>query len=114
MHNKYKQGDIIFVPYPYTDNLAQSKKRPVVIISKDKINKDTYIVAKITSVIRNDEFSFKLQEEVLDTKLNKLSEVRTNEIFTIHKTLIIKKFTRLINPSLKELIKKIQDNISTE
>jgi len=113
MQISYKQGDIIFVPYPYTD-LTQTKKRPVIIISKNQINKENYIVAKITSVIRNDEFSFVLHEKDLDTKLNKPSEVRTNEIFTIHKTLVIKKFARLTKSVLKELTTKIQDNISTE
>lgn len=54
---EYKQGDIIFIPYPYTD-LSNYKQRPAVIISKDSTNIQSYIVAKITSVIRNDQFSF--------------------------------------------------------
>ncbi len=55
---KYKQGDIVFVPFPYTDNLSISKQRPVIILSKNSINRTSYIVAKVTSVIRNDYFSF--------------------------------------------------------
>lgn len=46
---KYYQGDIVLLPYPYTD-LSEIKQRPAVIISKDSINKQNYIVAKITSV----------------------------------------------------------------
>ena len=113
MQALYKQGDIVFVPYPYTD-LTQTKKRPVIIISKDRINKENLIVAKITSVIRNDEFSFPLKEKDLYNKLNRQSEVRTNELFTIHKTLIIKKFARLKKLPLKELTTNIQANISAE
>jgi mRNA interferase MazF len=48
---KYNQGDIILLPYPYTD-LSNTNQRPAVIISKDAVNKQNYIVAKITSVIR--------------------------------------------------------------
>lgn len=113
MQALYKQGDIVFVPYPYTD-LTRTKKRPVIIISNDKINKENFIVAKITSVIRNDEFSFTLKDKDLDSKLNKQSEVRTNELFTIHKTLIIRKFARLTKLPLNVLITNIQANISTE
>jgi mRNA interferase MazF len=49
---KYKQGDIIFIPFPFTD-LSNKKQRPAVIVSRHSINYPNYIVAKITSVIRN-------------------------------------------------------------
>jgi mRNA interferase MazF len=106
MQNQYKQGDIVLVPYPYTD-LSGSKQRPVIIISKNSINNENFIVAKITSVIRNDEFSFHLYLKVP-------SEIRTNELFTIHKTLIKKKFSTIVNSELKELITSIQENISVK
>jgi len=56
---KYRQGDIIFIPFPFTD-LSNKKQRSAVIVSRDSINYPNYIVAKITSVIRNDKFSFKI------------------------------------------------------
>jgi mRNA interferase MazF len=43
---KYNQGDIVLLPYPYTD-LSNTKQRPAVIISKDSVNKQNCIVAKI-------------------------------------------------------------------
>ena len=33
----YEQGDIILLPYPYTD-LSNAKQRPAVIISKEAAN----------------------------------------------------------------------------
>ncbi len=42
MKSKYKQGDIIFRPYPFTD-LSGTKKRPVIIISKNEINSPNFI-----------------------------------------------------------------------
>ena len=110
---KYKQGDIVFIPFPYTD-LSGTKKRPVIIISKDKINKQNYIVAKITSVIRNDQFSFLIKTTDIDKKLKRRSEVRTNEIFTVNKSIIIKKLASFKKELLKQLTEKIKDNISVE
>lgn len=68
---KYPQGVIILLPYPYTD-LSNTKQRPAVIISKDLVNKQNYIVAKITSVIRRDNFSFPIAstDTVLTESLN--------------------------------------------
>ena len=113
MHSTYKQGDIILVPYPFTD-LTETKQRPVIIISKDSANKGNFIVAKITSVIRGDEFSFSLNECETTPSMPKISEVRTNEILTIYKTIIRKKLSRLSKLSFKELSLIIKDNISVE
>lgn len=88
---KYNQGDIIMLPYPYTD-LSNTKQRPGVIISKEAVNKHNYIVAKITSVIRGDQFSFPIASADIDRDLKYDSEVRTNELFTVSPTIIIKKF----------------------
>lgn len=108
---KFNQGDIVLIPYPYTD-LSNTKKRPVVIISKDSINKQNFIVSKITSVIRNDQFTFSIKDSDTETKLKYKSEVRTNEIFTVHKSLIIKNLTSFEKEPLKQLSEKIKENIS--
>ncbi|MCA9750334.1 MAG: type II toxin-antitoxin system PemK/MazF family toxin [Romboutsia sp.] len=110
---KYNQGSIVLIPYPYTD-LSNTKKRPVVIISKDSINKENYIVSKITSVIRNDQFTFTIKDIDTETKLKYKSEVRTNEIFTVHKSLIIKKLTSFKRESLRQLTEKVKENISVK
>jgi mRNA interferase MazF len=108
--SKYFQGDIILIPYPYTD-LSNTKKRPALIISKDSINKENYIVVKITSVIRNDLFSFPISpKDVEDGLLHKKSEARVNEVFTIHESIIIKKIASLNKDSLQKLLKKFKEN----
>jgi mRNA interferase MazF len=108
---KYKQGDIVLIPYPYTD-LSNAKQRPAVIISNDAANKQNYIVAKITSVIRNDWFSFSISNTHIDRELNRESEVRTNELFTVSPTIIIKKFGSFRKESLKQLTEIIKENIT--
>jgi len=110
---KYNQGDIVLLPYPYTD-LSNAKQRPAVIISKDSINKQNYIVAKITSVIRGDNFSFSIASTDIDKILKYDSEVRTNEVFTVSPTLIIKRFATLKKGPLNQLTELIKDNITVE
>lgn len=110
---KYNQGDIILLPYPFTD-LSNTKQRPAVIVSKDSVNKQNYIVAKITSVIRADKFSFAISATDIDRELKYESEVRTNEVFTVSPTIIVKKFASFKKEPLRSLTEHIKDNISVE
>ena len=54
----YNQGDIVLVPFPLTD-LSSSKVRPAIVVSGvDVNNTDDVILAAITTNLRNDDFSF--------------------------------------------------------
>lgn len=108
---KYNQGDIILLPYPYTD-LSGTKQRPAIIISNDAANKQNYIVAKITSVIRGDQFSFLITPNDIDRELKYASEVRTNKLFTVSPSIIIKKFASLQKEALIRLTNSIKEHIS--
>ena len=46
----YKRGDIVLVPFPFTD-LTSSKKRPALVISPDSFNsqQQDLVVVAITS-----------------------------------------------------------------
>ncbi len=50
----YRQGDVLLVPYPFTDQ-SGSKQRPAVVLSGDKYNQThiDVILAPITSQIRH-------------------------------------------------------------
>lgn len=110
---KYNQGDIILLPFPYTD-LSKIKQRPAIIISSNSINHNNYIVAKLTSVIRSDKFSFPITPLGIDRELKFESEVRTNEIFTVSSEIIIKKFATLNQTSLKQLIDQVRNNLRVD
>ena len=109
----YRQGEIVLIPYPFTD-LSGSKKRPVVIISKTSINSPDLIVCKITSRLRGDRFSFRLEDEYLTSPLPFPSEVRTNQLMTIHQNLVVRCLTSIKRDALSVLLEKIKDNISLE
>jgi len=47
-------------------------------------------------------------------ELVKESEVRINEIFTVHESIIIKKFSSFKKEPLKILLEKIKENFSSD
>lgn len=65
----YKQGDIVKVPFLFSDDRG-SKPRPAVIISNINVNNtNDVIMAQITAKPRKDNFSFHLNPEGLEINL---------------------------------------------
>jgi mRNA interferase MazF len=104
----YSQGDIVIVPFPFSD-LSSAKPRPAIIISNKKVNKtNDVIIAQITTNIRKDEFSFELIESELSRSLRSNSEVRCNKITTIDQSLIKRQISKLTPVSVTTLLKQIK------
>lgn len=103
----YQQGDIVLMPFPFSD-LSQSKRRPAVILSKNGINGKDLIAAQITSIPRLDSFSFPLPSSTVVDPLPETSEVRINKLFTVDSSLIVKKISRLKRDSLEQLLGLVQ------
>ncbi len=106
---KYKQKEIVLVPFPYSD-LSAKKKRPVLIISNDDYNKkfEDIVVCVITSSRYKDEYSVNLKNQ--DLKIGTLPEksiIKTHSLFTIHQTRVLKKFSVIKD----ELFTKVQEKI---
>ena len=107
----FNQGDIVLVPFPFTD-LSATRQRPAIVTSPKRLNtqRSDLVVAAITSQIP-DALS---DDEVLlsDTELRagglpKRSIVKLGKIFTIHKGLIRKKLGRIPQSTLDEIMKKL-------
>jgi mRNA interferase MazF len=113
MTKNYTQGDIVVIPWPY-DDLTGTKKRPVIIVSKDNFSKEYFIVAKITSVLRGDDHEFPFHNTELETDIPKPSAVRINQVFTAHESLILKKVSKLKKTALTLLTEKIKTNFDVE
>lgn len=109
----YKQGDIVLLPFPFTD-LTQSKNRPAIIVAQKASRNNDFIVAKITSNIHRDSESFLLNTSDIIGTLPAISEVRCNELMTIAQRRIIKKYATLEKEPLKTLCDKIKRNFDVE
>ena len=55
----YQQGDIVLMPFPFTD-FSQTKNRPAIIVGNHPTRNNDYVVAKITSNLHYDSDSFLL------------------------------------------------------
>lgn len=94
-----KQGDIILLPYPFT-NLEETKVRPAIIISNNFFNKksDDCIAIPLTTVIKDEPYSILVNQNDLSSgKLLKPSRIRVDKIFTVDKNLIIMKIGSVNN-----------------
>ncbi len=100
---KYKQGDIVEVPFPFSDDLTEFKHRPCVIISNDNM-KDEVIVLKVSGVIKGKPNEFLLTDQHLTSSLPKQSVVITDGVLKIHKDYIYRKYSTVNETALKQII----------
>jgi len=85
----YKKGDIVLVPFPFTD-LSNSKVRPAVIVSEDNVNGDDIIVVFVSS--RQNEHLRKHDILIKQSEKNGLktdSIIKTGKIATLEKRIIL-------------------------
>lgn len=104
----YRQGDVVLVPFPFT-NLEAEKRRPAVIISADWYNtiKPDVIAAAATSSIPNqlerDEMLLKGQD-LQTAGFPKETVIKAGKIFTIEQSRIVKPLGRLSPAIQKRLL----------
>jgi mRNA interferase MazF len=107
----YKQGEIVLVPFPYSD-LSGSKKRPVLVVSNEVYNASfpDIVVAVITSkAIKPDAYSLTLDSKDLDVgQLPEPSLIRAHKLFTIAQSRILKRFSTLGEAKLRETLLMLQ------
>jgi mRNA interferase MazF len=113
----YSQGDIVLVPFPFTDNIS-SKKRPAIIISNSIVNKtaDVTLLMMTTVHIEEDfgiEFSDSHLKKPLDTFKTMYAHCR--KIAVLEKSLIFKKISSFKDKAkLEEILDKVHSTISIE
>ena len=89
----YKQGEILLLPFPYTD-LSSAKKRPALVVSNDGFNatSDDLICCLITTNPAKDKYSVQIsQTDVEHGELRFESKVKPYRIFTVDKQIVVKK-----------------------
>ena len=111
----FSQGDVVLVPFPFTD-LSAVKQRPAVVLSPERLNKKRpdLIVAAVTSqvpmALGEDEILLS-PTELTAAGLPKTSIVKLGKIFTIHQGLIRKKLGRVTESTLEGILHKLLESM---
>jgi len=102
----YKQGEIVVVPFPFSD-LSSIKQRPVLVLSKNIDNElsEDLITCGITSNIKDVKHSILIENEnLIDGNIPKTSRIKVDKIFTVSQNVIRKRVAR-INKETFEKVK---------
>jgi mRNA interferase MazF len=108
----YRRGDVVLVPFPFTD-LSSAKKRPALVISADAFNsvRDDVLVAAITSQIPGalspDEFVIPAGE-LTACGLPKPSILRLSKLVALHRQLVVKRIGALPAPTLAQVLTRLR------
>ena len=103
----YKQGEIVIVPFPFSD-LSNIKQRPVLVLSKTIENEknEDIITCGITSNLKDSIHSILIENENLqDGSIPNRSRIKLDKLFTLNQNMIKKRIARL-NKETFEKVKK--------
>ena len=106
---KFVRGDVVVVPFPFSD-LSQSKRRPALVITS--LDGDDLILCQITSQTIKDNYSLSLDDKDFKTgRLKQTSNLRPNRIFTADSHIILYRVGNLRDEKLSEVVEKIVEII---
>jgi mRNA interferase MazF len=111
----YSFGDVLLVPFPFTDQTT-TKKRPTIVISSNAYNRqktDILLIAVTSQIHTQLEFGEMLINEWEKAGLIKLSAVKPI-ITTLEKHLVIKKLGKLEAKDIQSLKNLLQQIIATK
>lgn len=93
---RYEPGDIVIVPFPYTD-LSAAKERPALVVSNASFNRGhDVIVCAISSQLAQTEHSVLIgKEDLRSGKLAKPSRVRVSRIATLERSILRARVAKL-------------------
>lgn len=93
----YEQGEIIIVPFPFTD-LSSIKQRPVIVLSRSSDNKNSedIITCGITSNLKNSKYSVLIDnKDLLSGEIPKPSRIKLDKLFTLNQNIVKKRIGRI-------------------
>ncbi len=111
----FNQGDVILIPFPFTD-LSTTKQRPALIISSDQFNnnhKDVIVMAissQIPSQIPEDEYLLS-SSELKISGLPRKSIIKLGKVVALNQSLIIKKLGKIPNQTVTSILNQFNVSI---
>jgi mRNA interferase MazF len=105
----FQAGDIVVVPFPYTDKLAE-KRRPALVISSGTFNRKHGLiwVAMITSA-NNKSWPSDIDLPLASAGLSAPSRIRIAKIATIDASLVLRKAGKIDQKTLKSVAKHLAE-----
>lgn len=102
---RFVKGDIIVVPFPFSD-LTQTKRRPALVISA--LEGNGLILCQITSQSVRDNYAILLDDKDFNTgSLKQSSNIRPNRIFTADNHIVLYRVGDLKLDKINEIIEKV-------
>lgn len=99
------KGDVVVLPFPFSD-LSSCKKRPALVTAS--IKGDDIILCQITSEARDDEHTIGLEDsDFAQGGLKLKSAIRPNKIFTADSSLVLYKAGSVKIPKVKAVEKEL-------
>lgn len=108
---KLNRGDIVLVPFPFTD-LSSEKVRPAVVIS---VKNDVDVTVAFVSTMFSEssvETEFVLQESHPDfamTGLKRASVFKMNKLLTLERTRVLRRLDKVFSAIQEELDRKFKN-----
>ncbi len=94
-----KKGDVVLLPFPFTD-LSGMKNRPAVVLAQNDFD---VTVAFITTQLHYKEETDVIISEFKEAGLKKVSLIRLNKIATIDKSIVLGKLGELESYIVEEI-----------
>ncbi|MDR2719084.1 MAG: type II toxin-antitoxin system PemK/MazF family toxin [Treponema sp.] len=108
---KFVKGDVVIVPFPFTD-LSGNKKRPAFVVAN--LEGDDIIVCQITSKSKSDPLALSLNIDDFNSGgLPVESFIRPNKIFTADKNIILSVAGHLNENKIRDALNTIITIISS-
>lgn len=102
---KFVKGDVVVLPFPFTD-LSASKKRPAVVVTQ--LTGDDIILCMVTTPAKADGYSIPISKaDFMMGGLDHDSHIRPNRLFTADSNLVTRRAGRLSQQKTTEVVTKI-------
>lgn len=106
---KFIKGDVVVVPFPFSD-LSQSKRRPAVIISP--LEGNDAILCQITSKTIKDTYAILIDDkDFFSGNLKQPSNIRPNRLFTADSDIILYRIGSIRREKMSEVIERLVEII---
>ena len=108
---KYEQGEILIVPFPFSD-LSGIKQRPVLVLSKADYNQrsEDIITCGITSNIKDSEHSVLINNNnLVHGSIPTESRIKVDKLFTLEENIVRKKIAKINEKMMEQVIKEFKE-----